>query len=266
MATKSPSQGLSDDDLVYLAYRIAIITTGATGGVYVAPSRVAQGGVPGVPGVLDGRVGDAAAPAGWTAGTLPAGAPPQKNKKKAKKKKKKKGDGGDGGDDGGGDGGGADGFGDWKVPKASENDKNWCHTWMSDPNDDGSCFALMYHHCVDGYKDQGRIPAAVRAVKASAMRQVYDVQKDCTHDNDGKVPEYKCFSRPPADWTSVCVARPDLAGKGKCKKVTRDEWRMWVKGEDPQRKSECQFSSLYLKSHFRSGKIQGQYTGKHGRG
>lgn len=157
-------------------------------------------------------------------------------------------------------------FGQWTVPPPSDADKAWCKTWMSDPEDDGSCFALMYHHCVDGRKDQGAIPGAVRAAKASALKQVYEVQKNCTHDNDGTVPRYKCFSKPPADWTSVCVARPDLAGQGKCKKVSKDEWRMWVQGEDPARKQDCQFSSLYLKSHFRGGNIQDQYTGKHGRG
>lgn len=167
---------------------------------------------------------------------------------------------------GGGGAGGSSSFGGWTVPPASQNDKNWCKTWMSDSTDDGSCFALMYHHCVDGYGDQGRIPAAIRGVKASALKQVYDVQKGCTHDNNGTVPKYKCFSRPPGEWTSLCVARPDTAGKGKCKKVASDEWRVWVKGEDPSRKEECQFSSLYLKSHFRGDKIQSQYTGKHGRG
>ena len=158
------------------------------------------------------------------------------------------------------------GFGGWEVPPPSQEDKNWCKTWMSDSEDDGSCFALMYHHCVDGRKDQNKIPDGIRAVKGSAMQQIYDVQKGCTHDNNGRVAPYKCFSKPPGDWTSVCVARPDLAGKGKCKKVAKDEWRTWVKGEDPERKDECHFSSLYLKSHFQGGKIQGQYTGKHGRG
>ncbi len=157
-------------------------------------------------------------------------------------------------------------FGAWAVPPPSQNDKNWCKTWMSDSDDDGSCFALAYHHCVDGYKDPAGVPASVRAVKESALRQVYDVQKGCTHNNNGRVPAYKCFSQPPADWTSVCVARPDLAGRGKCKKVSKDEWRMWVKGEDPERRDECHFSSLYLKSHFRGPKIQSQFTGKHGRG
>lgn len=137
---------------------------------------------------------------------------------------------------------------------------------MSDPEDDGSCFALVYHHCVDGRKDQSRIPQPIRNAKQSALQQIYNVQKNCTHDSDGKVPTYKCFSKPPTEWTSVCVARPELAGKDKCKKVAKDEWRTWVKGEDPMRKEECQFSSLYIKSHFRKDQIQAQYTGKHGRG
>ncbi len=158
------------------------------------------------------------------------------------------------------------GFGSWKVPPPSENDERWCHTWMSDSEDDGTCFALMYHHCVDGKKDESAIPEAIRAVKSSALDQVYDVQKSCTHDNEKTVPKYKCFTKTPKTWTSVCVARPEMIGNKKCKKVSADEWRMWVMGEDPTRKSECQYSSLYLKSHFRGGKIQSQYTGKHGRG
>lgn len=158
-------------------------------------------------------------------------------------------------------------FGGWDVPPPSQNDKNWCKTWMSDQNDDGSCFALMYHHCVDGVKDQSKIPPAIRAVKESALNQIYGVQKNCTHDSDKKVPKYKCFSKgPPKDWTSLCVARPDLAGKGKCSKVTPDEWRTWVQGEDPNRTSDCFYSSLYLKSHFRGAKILADKTGKHGRG
>jgi hypothetical protein len=162
--------------------------------------------------------------------------------------------------------GGGSGWSASDLPPPSQEDKNWCKTWMSDETDTGECFALAYHHCVDGRKDESKIPQSVRGVKDSAMKQVYDVQKTCTHDNNGKVRPYKCFSKAPSTWTSVCVARPDMAGKGKCKKVSKDEWRMWVKGEDPQRESECQFSSLYLKSHFRGDKIQGQYVGKHGRG
>ena len=165
-------------------------------------------------------------------------------------------------------GGGADGWA-WsakQLPPPSQEDKNWCKTWMSDENDTGECFALAYHHCVDGRQDEDEIPEAVRADKASAMKQIYDVQKACTHDNNGKVRPYKCLSKPPSTWTSVCVARPDMAGKGKCKKVSKNEWRMWVKGEDPQRESECHFSSLYLKSHFIGDEIQDRYTGLHGRG
>jgi hypothetical protein len=137
---------------------------------------------------------------------------------------------------------------------------------MSDPEDDGTCFALVKHHCVDGLQDESRIPAAIQATKLSALQQVYEVQKQCTHTSDGRAKEYKCFSKAPADWTSVCVARPELAGKGKCKKVAKDEWRAWVQGEDPERKNDCHFSSLYIKSHFRKNKIQDRYTGKHGRG
>lgn len=178
-------------------------------------------------------------------------------KTKTKKKKKKKAEGSTN----------AEGWA-WSsadLPPPSDAD-TWCKTWMSDENDTGECFALAYHHCVDGRKDESKIPDAIKNAKKSAMGQIYDVQKTCTHDNNGAVDKYKCFETPPKTWTSVCAARPELAGKGKCKKVSKNEWRTWVKGDDPQRKSECQFSSLYLKSHFIGDTIQGQFTGKHGRG
>ena len=147
------------------------------------------------------------------------------------------------------------------LPPPSSNDKS-CKTWMSDPNDTGECFALVYHHCVDGVQDQGRIPANIASVKQSALQQVYSVQKNCVGDSG-----QKCFAGVPKDWTSVCVARPDLAGKGKGSKVASNEWRMWVQGQDPKRKSECQSApSTYVKSHFRGDSIQAQYTGQHGHG
>ncbi len=150
---------------------------------------------------------------------------------------------------------------DAPLPPPSDLDKAWCKTWMSDPNDTGECFALVYHHCVDGMKDQARIPAAIAKYKDSALKQIYATQKNCEESGN------KCFpDGPPKDWTSLCVARPELAGKDKCKKVTPDEWRVWVQGADPRRDSECEFPTVYVKSHFRSGSIQDQYTGKHGRG
>jgi hypothetical protein len=136
---------------------------------------------------------------------------------------------------------------------------------MSDPNDDGSCFALAYHHCVPGRDDPNGVPAHIRGAKRSALDQVYGVQRGCTH-KDAKGRTYPCFQRAPQDWTSVCVARPETAGRGKCAKVTRDEWRAWVQADDPSRTSDCQFPTLYVKSHFRGDKIMSQYTGKHGRG
>lgn len=155
----------------------------------------------------------------------------------------------------------------WSVRPPSDVDKQWCKTWMSDSEDDGSCFALAYHHCVDGYKDQAGIPASVRAAKQGALQQVYDIQKSCTHEDAKRgLKKYACLDGPPQDWSSVCVARPDRAGKGKCKKVAPNEWRFWVHAKDPAIKSECEFPSLYLKSHVIGNKVQEQYTGKHGRG
>ena len=152
------------------------------------------------------------------------------------------------------------------LPPPSQNDKNWCHTWMSDSNDDGSCFALMYHHCLDGYKDESKIPPAVRNAKSSVMKQTYALGGGTYTDKKSKKTWTK-FPTPPSQWSSVCVARQDLAGKGKCSKVTKDEWRYWIMANDPNRTSECQKeSSLYVKSHVRSAKVQDCCVGNHGHG
>lgn len=147
------------------------------------------------------------------------------------------------------------------LPPPSSRDQ-MCKTWMSDPNDTGACFAMVYNHCVDGWKDQARIPPSIARVKQSALKQIYAIQRNCVNKERGT----KCFDGEPKDWTTVCVARPELAGKGKCKAVAPDEWRVWVAGQDPQRKSECQFPSVYIKTHFRGDKAQDQYSGQHGRG
>ena len=133
---------------------------------------------------------------------------------------------------------------------------------MSDSKDDGSCLALVYHHCVDGFKDENQIPDVIRNVKNSALKQLYDTQTKCKRKDTGE----KCFTKVPSTWAHVCVARPDRAGQGKCKN-SKDEWRMWVMGEDKYRKSECQADgSVYLKAHFTKEKIQGQHTGQVGHG
>jgi hypothetical protein len=124
---------------------------------------------------------------------------------------------------------------------------------MTDSKDDGSCFALMYHHCYDGYKDQTKIPAAVRGVKDKVLKQTYQIGKGKFTKN-GKT--WEKFPTPPTDWSSVCVARQDMAGQGKCQKVTKDEWRYWVMAADPFRTSECQSGgSMYVKSHVRGSKV-----------
>ena len=153
----------------------------------------------------------------------------------------------------------------WKtsdLPRPSSNDY-WCKTYMSSSTDDGSCFALVYHHRVDGRKDKSKVPTAISKNMGSVMKQLYDVP--CKHETAaGK--EYKCFSKTPKEWTSVCVARPDLAGRGKCAGVSKNEWRFFTPGDDATRKSTCQYPSLYIKAHAIEGKVQTRYVGRVGRG
>ena len=135
---------------------------------------------------------------------------------------------------------------------------------MSDSKDDGTCFALMYHHCHDGYKDQGKIPSVLRNAKESVLKQSYGLGKG-KFTKKGKT--WEKFPKPPTEWSSVCVARQDLAGKGKCTAVTKDEWRYWIMADDPFRTSECQEdSSMYVKSHVRGTKVQTSKVGNVGHG
>lgn len=149
-----------------------------------------------------------------------------------------------------------------------------CTTHMGDdPDDDGSCLALVYHECPQyGRTDESLIPARIRDMKRSAMQQIYDVNEGCTSvKGAGNTPvaRYKCFTRPPRTWASVCVARPEKAGRGKCKSMTPDDWRVFVQGEDPLRTITCAGkdtpASLYLKSHFRGQRIDEEKTGQVGR-
>lgn len=159
-------------------------------------------------------------------------------------------------------------WGSWTFPKAADTvPKELCRTQMTDgENDDGSCFALVYHHCVDGFKDESQIPDVIRNVKNSALKQLYDMQyKGCKRQPTGE----PCFTKVPTTWSHVCVARPDRAGKGKCKiqAPTKDSWRMWVMAEDKYRKSECQSDgSVYLKAHLTKDKINNGKTGQVGHG
>ena len=126
---------------------------------------------------------------------------------------------------------------------------------MSSENDTGKCFALLYNHCTTGYKDQGAIPADIRAKKSSILSQMYDIQKEN-------------FDGMPREWTTVCVARPDKAGKGQCSYVTPGEFRVWAKGRQPAGTPDCvSGGALYIKAHFNGdGTIQGDHTGKVGHG
>lgn len=164
------------------------------------------------------------------------------------------------GDGGGGGGGGGSGGG---LPAPSAVDAR-CRTYMGDSEDDGTCLALVYHHCPEnGRTDESAIPSWIRDAKSGAMQQIYDINRDCTAVDTGR----RCFSRPPATWSSVCVARPETAGRGKCRKVRADEWRVFVQGEDPSRTSDCmRESSLYIKTHFNGTRADASKTGRVGHG
>ena len=160
-----------------------------------------------------------------------------------------------------------------QLPEPSWVDER-CKTHMGDdPDDDGSCLALMYHECPEyGRTDEAMIPSWIRDTKQSAMDQIYELNKGCTSEEGAgkmRVPQYKCFTRPPRTWASVCVARPDKVGRGKCRSMKPDDWRVFVQGEDPLRTITCAGKdtppSLYLKSHFRGTRIDEGKTGKVGR-
>ena len=139
------------------------------------------------------------------------------------------------------------------LPQPSRHDDR-CVTSMGNRDDNGSCMALLYNHCIDGYKDQSRIPVNIRSAKSSLLRQMYDNEK-------------KHFDAVPKEWTTVCVARPDKAGSGSCKGVVPGEVRVWTKGRQDPGTGECQFSSLYIKAHFNPDmKLQNWRTGTVGNG
>lgn len=139
------------------------------------------------------------------------------------------------------------------LPPPSKSDDR-CVTNMGNSKDTGECFALVYNHCESAYKDQNRIPSNIRAGKSSIIDQMFAIQK-------------KHFDSRPNDWTTVCVARPDKAGKGRCQPVKADEFRVWVKGKGAITDPCLAGGSLYIKAHF-DGKnsIQDRYTGAVGHG
>ena len=140
-----------------------------------------------------------------------------------------------------------------KLPPPSRHDER-CVTFMGNRDDNKSCMALMYNHCIDEYKDPSRIPANIRSAKSSLLRQMYDNEK-------------QHFDSVPKEWTTVCVARPDKAGSGSCKGVVPGEVRVWTKGRQEPGTGECQFSSLYIKAHFNPNmKLQNWRTGTVGNG
>ena len=143
-----------------------------------------------------------------------------------------------------------------QLPPPSRHDER-CVTNMGSTIDSGKCLALMYNHCIDGYKVQSKIPAGIRSAKTSILKQMYDNEK-------------KWFDTVPTEWTTVCVARPDKAGSGPCRDVVPGEFRVWTKGRPVAGVGECDFSSKgirYIKAHFNSDKkLQNWRTGTVGSG
>lgn len=125
------------------------------------------------------------------------------------------------------------------LPPASKYDER-CLTDMI-ANDSMDCFALVYNHCEKDFRDQNRIPSGIRSSKSKILDQMAKVG-------------HKDFTANPKEWTTVCVSRPDKAGKGKCKNIKSDEFRVWAKADgvviDPCKSS----GSLYVKAHFNGDK------------
>lgn len=141
------------------------------------------------------------------------------------------------------------------LPAPSRHDDR-CVTYMGNSKDNGSCMALVYNHCIPGYTDQSRIPADIRSSKSSMLKAMYGVQRG----------QYDAV---PADWTTVCVARPDKAGKGSCAGVGPGEIRVWTKGRPKAGVPDCDFSQkvVYVKAHFAADRsIQDTKTGTVGNG
>lgn len=160
---------------------------------------------------------------------------------------------GDGDDAGVGDGdGGGDGDGTPELPAPDAAIDRRCVTYMSSDKDSGECLAVVYNACVPGRTSQDAIPASIRSNKASILKQIHGVAA-------------KDIGARPTDWAGVCVARPDKAGKGRCKHVKPGEFRVWVAGKGTD-VSECRPSgSLFVKSHFDgNGTIRGHQVGKVG--
>lgn len=144
------------------------------------------------------------------------------------------------------------------LPRGSGNDDECSTNFPGDPQNDGRCFALVHHHCAAGLQGEDKIPKLIRGYKGSALQQAFDAARGWTH-NSGSGTKV-VYNHTPARWTSVCAARPLLAGKGACSHVTPYEWRMWTYGHnDASRKSECG-PGLYMKYKFRGSKYAGKMS------
>jgi hypothetical protein len=143
------------------------------------------------------------------------------------------------------------------LPAPSANDAQYCgSSFRGDPAGDGACFALVHHHCVDGLQDDARVPGVVRGFKQAALSQLYSAAQGWTHTSGGRTK--RVFNNVPRRWTSVCAARPQTAGSGRCAHVTPYEWRMSAFGHnDASRQGECG-AGLFVKSKFRGSKITAQ--------
>ncbi len=139
------------------------------------------------------------------------------------------------------------------LPQPSANDKGQCSI-----NGDGTCFALVQHTCINGMKDDSKVPAMIKGFKQGAFNQLFNAYKGRTwKDAAGTRNATKpVFNNAPQKWMSVCAARPKIAGKGQCAHVKPYEWRMWVtQHNDVRRSSECA-RATQVRATFRGSTLQ----------
>jgi hypothetical protein len=174
----------------------------------------------------------------------------------------------------GGDGGGGL---DPAQPRPKDekpgNDYQACKTWMGDDEDTGSCFNLIYDHCIEGYTDHSKIPTYILKNMKSVINQIY---------SNAGIAKSSFHNREPTRFTRVCVANPDKIGKAECgdrwtkdggKRVWRrsymlNEYRVHMKGFRPENYLECDHTAKlvsFVKAHvFPNSTVEQEYIGNVG--
>jgi len=160
------------------------------------------------------------------------------------------------GPDASGEGGGVDAPADRRgvdVPTASAGGKQACRTYMADSNDDGSCFKLVYDHCIPGKNDPAKIPSYIRKQEQGVLAQAF-AEGGASSFHGGK----------PTKFTRVCVADPAKAGKASCLqtkggRMKAKDYRVHMRGFRPSNFGACEHKAKvvsYVKAHVSpDGKI-----------